>query len=103
MWEWASQQVIRDYNEQGELLFSLMDTLTFWLQPEIKKNMQKQKDSAQIWPEASEYIEELRKMGASEDYIQKELKELQKEKNENVEEDTDTFVVLRGPKTEDNS
>ena len=93
MWAWASANVTEDYKEQGKLLFSLLNTLTWWLQPEIKSKMSKQ--NTQQWPEAANYIEELRANGASEEYINKEVKRMSEEQDNN---DFDDMELIKGPK-----
>lgn len=96
MWSWAIENVAQDIKEQGKLLFSFMDTLTWWLQPEIKKQMAKQKTDA--WPEALDYIEELKRNGASDDYIAREVAEMKKGQEENPEsEEGDEIQLMRGP------
>lgn len=98
MWSWAIENVAQDIKEQGKLLFSFMDTLTWWLQPEIKKQMNKQKTDA--WPEAADYIEELKRNGASDDYLAKELDEIEKRKKESAETENDqddNIQLIRGP------
>jgi len=76
-WAWAFSNVLRDQEEKGKLLFSLMDTLTWWLQPDIKQKMNRQR--TQSWPKAKNFLNELREQGASEEYIKKELARMQEE------------------------
>jgi hypothetical protein len=100
--EWAFTNVVQDYKEQGKLLFSFMDALTWWLQPEIKAKLSRA--GAQQWPDAKNYLNELRKMGASDEYIQKELAAMRKEQAKNAgfsdDDQGDDLVVLKGPKRE---
>lgn len=106
MWSWAMRNVSEDNKEQEKLLFSLMDTLTWWLQPEIKQKMAK--EEKEQWPDAVNYIKDLRESGASEEYIAKEMAEIEEErekqrqidalKNGKVDdEDADTMEIVRGP------
>lgn len=104
MWSWAAHNVAEDYKEQGRLLFSFMDTLTWWLQPQMRKQVEK--DKANQMPDAENYIDDLRKAGASEEYIAKEMADMHKEQQEKKrlaeisgvpDDDGDDFEVLTAP------
>lgn len=102
MWSWAAENVSQDFREQEKLLFSLMDNLTWWLQPQIRKEMDKNK--TEQWPVASGYFDELRNMGASEEYIRKEMDAIQQESEgrdgtstDTEDSDDDQIIILRGP------
>lgn len=95
MWEWAIENVAQDHKERSELLSSLYENLTWWLQPELKSKQNSMSSSTAVWPEAKEYIEDLHKNGASEEYVQKEVERMQRQSSENS--DLETAEVLRGP------
>lgn len=94
-WNWAAHNVSRDYQELEKLLFSFMDNLTWWLQPEIKRALEKQNANTQNWPQAEGFVEELREMGASPEYVEKEARELQPQVD--PQEEGDSFELIRGP------
>jgi tRNA U34 5-methylaminomethyl-2-thiouridine-forming methyltransferase MnmC len=64
-----------------------MDTLTWWLQPELRNKMEKQ---TQHWPQAEGFLEELRKQGASEEYIERERQRM----TQTAEEGGDDLELL---------
>lgn len=109
MWSWAAHQVAMDYREQERLLFYFMDSLTWWLQPKLRSDMEKEKQNK--LPDAANYIQELRDAGASEEYIAKELAEMEEEKAKEQriadlkrepapqEAGGDDMEILRGPKS----
>lgn len=70
-----------------------MDTLTWWLQPEIRKKMDKKTEH---WPSAEieGFLDELRKNGASEDYIERERQRMLQEP---AEDDGDDLELLNHP------
>ncbi len=69
----------RDFKESRTLLFSLVESATWWLQPQLRSEMEKKKNNR--WPAArtENYLQTLREAGASEAYIEKERKAILQE------------------------
>lgn len=104
MWSWAIHNVNQDFKEREKLLFSFMESLTWWLQPELKGKIEK--DKANQWPDADlgHFADGLREGGANEEYIAAEVAKIQEEhkKKSQVDallddEEGDEMQVLRGP------
>ncbi len=102
MWSWAVHNVNQDFKEREKLLFSFMETLTWWLQPDLKGKIEKEKQNA--WPDAdmAHFAAGLREGGASEEYIKTEIEKITAERKKQSEtkellDDGDDMQVLRGP------
>lgn len=91
--------MLRDHEEREELLFSLVDTATWWLQPEMKKKLEEETSNVVHCPTASleQYAQDLRDAGATEAYIKKELMVLSQEQEVEEEESGDDIQVIKGP------
>ncbi len=94
----------QDFKEREKLLFSFMENLTWWLQPELKGKIEKDKKNQ--WPDADlkHFADGLREGGASEEYIAAEIEKIQKERQRAADvaalladDDGDDIQILRGP------
>lgn len=104
MWAWAVHNVNRDFRERERLLFSFMESLTWWLQPELKKRVEDDKRNRMPDADLAEYAKGLREAGATEEYVERELAKIAEERRRERQarellgdDDGDDMEVLRGP------
>lgn len=107
MWSWAVHNVAQDIKERDKLLFSFMESLTWWLQPELKGKVERERKNQ--WPDVDlkSYAQGLREGGASEEYVAAEIAKITEERKRKrdtdellgreAEDDGDEIQILRGP------
>jgi hypothetical protein len=104
MWLWAMHNVREDLREREKLLFSFMDTLTWWLQPKIKADIRKMEQNRMPDADLERYAAGLREAGATEEYVANEIAAIEEERQREKEveqmtkgEDGDNLKVVKGP------